>query len=70
MHQAGAFLNTQLKAGMQARRVYSAPADSASGVIWGQRTSHGGFGADKNYAEAHGQFYARSHVVQQLVETR
>ena len=33
MHQAGAFFVTRAKAGMDARRVYSAPTDRASGVI-------------------------------------
>ena len=33
MRQAGAFFVTSAKSGMDARRVYSAPADRASGVI-------------------------------------
>jgi len=43
MHQAGAFFVTRAKAGMDARRVYSAPADRASGVICDQRVMLGGF---------------------------
>ncbi len=37
MHQAGAFFVTRAKSGMDARRVYSAPTDRASGAICDQR---------------------------------
>ena len=37
MHQSGAFFVTRAKSGMDARRVYSAPTDRASGAICDQR---------------------------------
>ena len=51
MHQAGAFFVTRAKANMDARRVYSAPADRASGVICDQRIMFNGFYSAKNYPE-------------------
>ena len=51
MHQAGAFFVTRAKAGMDARRVYSAPTDRASGVICDQRVMLNGFYSAKNYPE-------------------
>jgi len=51
MHQAGAFFVTRAKRGMDARRVYSAPTDRASGVICDQRIVFNGFYAAKNYPE-------------------
>ena len=51
MHQAGAFSVTRAKAGMDARRVYSTPADRASGVICDQRIMFNGFYSAKNYPE-------------------
>ena len=51
LHQAGAFFVTRAKAGMDARRVYSAPTDRASGVICDQRVMLGGFYSAKNYPE-------------------
>ncbi len=51
MHQAGAFFVTRAKAGMDARRVYSAPSDRASGVICDQRIKLNGFYSAKNYPE-------------------
>ena len=51
MHQAGAFFVTRAKRGMDARRVYSAAADRASGVICDQRIVFNGFYAAKNYPE-------------------
>lgn len=51
LHQAGAFFVTRAKAGMDARRVYSAPTDRASGVICDQRVMLCGFYSAKNYPE-------------------
>ena len=43
MHQAGAFFVTRAKAGMDWRRVHSAPTDRASGAICDQRIKLKGF---------------------------
>src|SRR5450755_1617039 len=43
MHQAGAFFVTRAKAGMDARRIYSASVDRTSGVICDQRIMLNGF---------------------------
>jgi hypothetical protein len=51
MHQAGAFFVTRAKKGMDARRVYSAPTDRASGVICDQSIVFNGFYAAKNYPQ-------------------
>jgi len=51
MHQAGAFFVTRAKAGMDARRVYSHPAERASGVICDQRVMLNGFYSAKHYPE-------------------
>ena len=51
MHQAGAFFVTRSKRGMDARRVYSANTDRATGVICDQRMTLNGFYASKNYPE-------------------
>ena len=51
MHQAGAFFVTRAKSGMDARRVYSAPTDRASGVICDQRIMFNGFYSAKNYPD-------------------
>jgi len=51
MHQAGAFFVTRSKKGMDARRVYSHPADRASGIICDQRVMLNGFYSAKNYPE-------------------
>ena len=51
MHQAGAFFVTRAKVGMDARRVYSAPTDRASGVICDQRIMFNGFYSAKHYPE-------------------
>jgi hypothetical protein len=51
LHQAGAFFVTRAKAGMKARRVYSAPKDRACGVICDQRVRLNGFYSAKNYPE-------------------
>lgn len=45
--EAGAFFVTRAKRGMDARRVYSAPTDRASGVICDQRIVFNGFYAAK-----------------------
>ena len=51
LHQAGAFFVTRAKRGMDARRVYSATADRASGVICDQAIALNGFYAAKDYPE-------------------
>jgi Domain of unknown function (DUF4372)/Transposase DDE domain len=51
MHQAGAFFVTRSKRGMDARRVYSAAIDRATGVICDQSIALNGFYACRNYPE-------------------
>ena len=51
MHQAGAFFVTRAKEAMDARRVYSAPADRSNGVICDQRVMLNGFYAAQHYPE-------------------
>ena len=51
MHQAGAFFVTRAKRGMDARRVYSASTDRATGVICDQTIALNGFYATKDYPE-------------------
>lgn len=51
MHQAGAFFVTRAKAGMDARRVYSAPTNRRDGVICDQRIRLNGFYSARHYPE-------------------
>ena len=51
MHQAGAFFVTRAKAGMDARRVYSGPADRSTGIICDQRVMLNGHYSAKKYPE-------------------
>jgi hypothetical protein len=51
MHQAGAFFVTRAKVGMDARRLYSAVVDRATGVICDQRVMLNGYYSAKNYPE-------------------
>jgi len=51
MHQAGAFFVTRAKAPMDARRVYSAQVDRATGVICDQRVMLNGYYSAKKYPE-------------------
>ncbi len=51
MHQAGAFFVTRAKEGMDARRVYSAAVDRASGIVCDQRVMLNGFYAAQHYPE-------------------
>jgi hypothetical protein len=51
MHQTAAFFVTRAKAGMDARRMYSAPTDRTSGVICDQRVMLNGFYSAKHYPE-------------------
>ena len=51
MHQAGAFFVTRAKKGMDARRVYSAPTERASGVICDQQVMLNGHYSAKKYPE-------------------
>ena len=51
MHQAGAFFVTRAKRGMDARRVYSSPAQRDAGVICDQRVMLNGFYAAKAYPD-------------------
>ena len=49
--QAGAFFVTRAKENMDARRVYSHPADRASGIICDQRVMLNGFYSAENYPD-------------------
>ena len=51
MHQAGAFFVTRAKQGMDARRVYSSPAQRSTGVICDQRVMLNGFYSAKAYPD-------------------
>ncbi len=51
LHQIGAFFVTRAKRGMDARRVYSAPVDRASGLVCDQRIALNGFYVSKDYPE-------------------
>ena len=51
MHQAGAFFVTRSKRGMDARRVYSATTDRATGVICDQRIVLNGCYSRQRYPE-------------------
>jgi hypothetical protein len=49
LHQAGAFFVTRAKSNMDAHRVYSAPADRATGIICDQTISLDGNATRRNY---------------------
>lgn len=51
LDQAGAFFVTRARETMDARRVYSAPVDRASGLICDQRVRLNGYYAQKHYPE-------------------
>jgi len=51
LHQAGAFFVTRAKRGMDARRVYSMPADRSAGIICDQRIALNGFYVSQDYPE-------------------
>ena len=51
LHQAGAFFVTRAKSPMDARRVYSAEVDRATGVICDQRVTLNGYYSAKKYPE-------------------
>jgi hypothetical protein len=51
MHQAAAFFVTRAKLGMDARRIYSATVDRATGVICDQRVMLNGYYSAKHYPE-------------------
>jgi hypothetical protein len=51
LHQAGAFFVTRAKSPMDARRVYSAPTDRATGVICDQRVMLNGYYSARKYPE-------------------
>lgn len=51
MHQAGAFFVTRTKRGMDARRMYSAPAQRDAGIICDQSIAMNGFYIAKDYPE-------------------
>jgi hypothetical protein len=51
LHQTGAFFVTRAKSPMDARRVYSAPIDRATGVICDQRVMLNGYQSAKRYPE-------------------
>ena len=51
LHQAGAFFVTRAKSNMDARRVYSAPSDRASGIICDQTIAFVGVKTSQHYPE-------------------
>jgi IS4 transposase len=51
MHQAGAFFVTRAKSNFNARRVYSAEVDKATGVVCDQAVALNGFKAVRDYPE-------------------
>ena len=51
LHQAGAFFVTRAKRGMDARRIYSMPADRSTGIICDQRIALDGFYISQDYPE-------------------
>lgn len=51
LHQAGAFFVTRAKRSMNARRVYSMPADRGTGMICDQRIALNGYYSAKAYPE-------------------
>jgi hypothetical protein len=51
LHQSGAFFITRAKRGMDARRVYSMPADRSKGIICDQRIVLNGFYISQDYPE-------------------
>ncbi len=51
LQQAGAFLVTQAKRGMDARRVYSIPTGRNTGIICDQRIAMNGFYISQDYPE-------------------
>jgi transposase len=51
LHQAGAFFVTRAKRGMNARRIYSAATDRATGIICDQMIAMNGFYIAKDYPE-------------------
>ena len=51
MHQTGAFFVTRAKRGMDARRVYSAKVDRASGLVCDQTIALNGFYVSKDYPQ-------------------
>lgn len=51
LHQTGAFFVTRAKRGMDARRVYSMPADRSTGIICDQRIVLNGFYIAQDYPE-------------------
>jgi hypothetical protein len=51
LHQAGAFFVTRATETMDARRVYSLPADRTRGIVCDQRVRLNGFYAGKHYPE-------------------
>jgi hypothetical protein len=51
LHQAGAFFITRAKSNMDARRVYSAPSDRASGIICDQTIALAGIQTSQHFPE-------------------
>ena len=58
--EAGAFFVTRAKVGMDARRVYSAPTDRASGVICDQRIMFNGFYSQRTTRSTFGASASRT----------
>jgi len=59
LHQAGAFFVTRAKRGMDARRVYSNPADRSTGLICDQLVMLTGYYPVRNYPEHRGASSSR-----------
>ena len=51
LHQAGSFFVTRTKRNMDARRIYSAPVDRATGVVCDQTIALCGFYSQRHYPE-------------------
>ena len=51
MHQARGFFVTRAKVNMNARRIYSAPTDRTTGIIFDQTVLLKGFYATQHYPE-------------------
>jgi len=49
LHQAGSFFVTRAKSNLDARRVYSAPADRSAGIICDQRIALNGYYSHREY---------------------
>jgi len=53
LHQAGAFFVTRAKSNLDARRIYSAPIDRATGIICDQTIALNGYYSQQHYPASH-----------------